>query len=86
MDWNNLDLEIPEGLRANILDAYTVDTLLLEVDCNLPIITEDTIRAQFQETLRLKIESAHFVLEANLKNILRVALKNRNLDDELQEN
>lgn len=77
MNWNNVDLNSHE-IRANILDSYDFETLLLEINCNVREINEYTIRKQFQETMEAKIHSAYEVFEANLENILAKALEERN--------
>ena len=78
MNWNNIDLNSHE-IRANILDAYDFETLLLEIDCNVRDINEYTIRKQFKDTMDAKIRSAYEVFEANLENILIKALEDRNI-------
>ena len=75
-DWNNINLTSSErGL--NILDAYSFDTLLLEISCNLPEINPDTVRDQFYQELRNKVESAKAVFEANVQNIVTQAIEER---------
>lgn len=73
MDWNNVDLNRESD--ATILDAYTFDTLLLEVNCNLPVINRETVRKQFETSLQNKIRDAREVFEANLNNIVSHAKK-----------
>lgn len=73
MDWNNVDLNRESD--ATILDAYTFDTLLLEVNCNLPVINRETVRKQFETSLQNKIRDAREVFEANLNNIVNHAKK-----------
>ena len=80
MNWKNVDLESYE-LDLNILDPYSFKILLLEVNCNLPEINEETVTKQFEETLRGKIRSAREIFNYNLKNIVKHAnnYKNENL-------
>jgi len=77
MDWNNVDLSSPSERDANILDPLSFDILLLEVSCNVRDINEQTVRAQFMESLNSKIESAKEVFEANIKNITKEAVRYR---------
>jgi len=77
MDWNNVDLSSPSERDANILDPLSFDILLLEVSCNVREINEQTVRAQFMESLNSKIESAKEVFEANIKNITKEAVRYR---------
>lgn len=76
MDWNNVDLNSHER-EANILDPYSFDTLLLEVNCNLREINHETVKAQFMESLNSKIQSAKEVFAANLDNIVKEAQTER---------
>ena len=77
MDWNNIDLGNGYERDQSILDSYSFDTLLLEVSCNVRIISEQTVRKQFEDSLRSKIESARDVFEANIKNIVLQAKNER---------
>jgi len=77
MDWNNVDLSSPSERDANILEPLSFDILLLEVSCNVREINEQTVRAQFMESLNSKIESAKDVFEANIKNITKEAVRYR---------
>jgi len=77
MDWRNVDLEDGYERDQNILDAYSFDTLLLEVSCNIRDINTETIRAQFETSLKSKIDSAREVFENNFKNIVNQSLKER---------
>ena len=76
-DWNNIDLNSPCERDLSILDAYSFDTLLLEISCNLPEINPDTVRDQFYQELRNKVESAKAVFEANVQNIVTQAIEER---------
>ena len=77
-DWSNIDLSRPINQDLNILDPLDFSTLLLEISCNLPVITRETIKMQFETDLKCKIESAKQVFNDNLDNILKEALKYRN--------
>lgn len=76
-DWNNIDLDSHE-IDSAIVDEYTFETLLLEINCNLPEINEATVRQQFNKSLDATIEQAKDIFESNLKNILNHATKERN--------
>ena len=78
MDWNNIDLDSAHERDAKILEPYSFDTLLLEVTCNLKEINKDTIKKQFIESLESKMNCAKEVFEANIDEILRKALEERN--------
>jgi len=80
MDWDNVNLKSPYESSQNILDGYSFDTLLLEISCNLREINKETIIKQFEESLQSKIGSARDVFKANLKNILKEALRYRAMD------
>ena len=77
MNWQNVDLNRPSESAADILDPYSFDTLLLEIDCNLTEITPETVRKQASESIRQKYTVALGILEANLQNIVNKALKDR---------
>ena len=77
MNWKNVDLTRPAESSANLLDPYNFDTLLLEVSCNCPVITPETVRKQALYELNLKHEVALQILEDNLQNITDAALKCR---------
>lgn len=76
MDWNNVDLNSSD-VEAQMLDAYSFDTLLLEVSCNVRDINHATVRAQFMESLNSKIQSAKDVFNANIDNIVAKAIADR---------
>jgi len=76
MNWNNIDLNSSE-IELPILDPYTFSTLLLEVECNLPEITPETVRKQAENAIREKCTVALGILYANLDNIVKYAQKQR---------
>lgn len=80
MNWNNVDLNSGYEREQNILDSLSFDILLLEISCNVKNITPTSVRQQFEETLKSKIESAREVFENNLKNIVKNAQECRNKD------
>ena len=77
-EWANLDLSRGYEQDKCILDPYTFGTLLLEIHCGTKTINAATVRAQFEECLQSKIESAREVFEANLQSIIREAKRDRN--------
>jgi len=77
MDWKNINLDSASERQAHILDGLTFDTLLLEISCNVREINEQNIKAQFEEDLKNKIQSAREVFNDNLQNILKDAIKYR---------
>lgn len=77
MDWTNVDLEDGYERDQNILDPYNFDTLLLEITCNVRDINPETVRAQFETTLKSKIDSAMEVFANNFENIIKQASKER---------
>lgn len=73
-------------IDLNILEPISFEELLLEVQCNLPSITKETISAQFEENLAAKVREAREVFRANLPNLLEKALATRKIDgDNTQE-
>ena len=77
VNWSNIDLDSHEAGYA-IIDQYTFEDLLLEVNCNLPTINETTIMRQFEEALQNRITSAREVMRDNIANITRHAQAYRN--------
>ena len=75
MDWKNVNLENFYECSQNILDPYSFDILLLEIECNLTVITEDTVAKLFEESLLQKIIEARKIFRANLKNIVKYSQK-----------
>ena len=80
MDFLNIDLNSDYERNADILDGYNLDTLFLEISCNLREINEETVKQQFYESLNSKIQSAKDIFNANLKNIVKYAQEERAID------
>jgi len=78
MDWNNIDTNDNYEMSQAMLDSYTFETLMLEVNCNVRDITRDTVKAQALESLKSKYECAIEVLEANLDALTAKAIADRN--------
>jgi len=79
VDWNNIDLDRPSERALPILDPYSFDDLLLEIECNIREITPHTVRVQFELELSNKIKSALDVFNSNLPKIMNDAIKTRKI-------
>lgn len=77
IDWHSIDLKSPWETSRNLIENLTFDTLLLEIDCNLPQINAETVTAQFETDLQSRISEARDIFRSNLKNIVRHARKER---------
>jgi len=77
MNWNNIDLNSPYERNQDILDGYDCETLLLEVACNCPEINRETVRKQAMYEIELKRKTAIEILNANLDNLVKQAIKER---------
>ena len=82
MDWTNINLSDNYERSQNVLNAYSFDTLLLEISTNLNEITEETIKTYFEKEFRLKINEAKEIFNDNLKNIVAKATEERNSNEE----
>ena len=80
MDYFNIDLNSDHERNTDILDGYNLDTLFLEISCNLREINEETVKKQFYESLNSKIQSAKDIFNANLKNIVKYAQEERAIE------
>ena len=76
-DYSNIDLNSEYQKDLNIIDPLSFADLLLEINCNLPTINEQTVRRQFEEDLQRTIEAAREVFKANLSNIVNYANNHR---------
>lgn len=79
MNWKNVNLESRYERDQPIIDALSFDTLLLEIECNLPNVNKQTIMKQFEIALQSRIESAREIMLDNLDNIEKDALKYRKM-------
>lgn len=77
MNWNNVDLNSHE-VESNLLESYTFSILLLEVNCNVKEINRETVKAQAMESINAKYKESIEILEANLDNITKKAIEERN--------
>ena len=80
MNWENVDLKSSYESDQNIIDSLNFNTLLLEISCNIKDINKETIKAQFEDDLKSRIDSAREVFNNNLNNILKESLDYRKQD------
>ena len=80
MDYLNIDLTSDHERNTDILDGYNLDTLFLEISCNLREVNEETVKKQFYESLNSKIQCAKDIFNANLKNIVKYAQEERAIE------
>ena len=80
MNYLNINLNNDYERNTDILDGYNLDTLFLEISCNLREINEETVKKQFYESLNSKIQSAKDIFNANLKNIVKYAQEERAIE------
>ena len=80
MDYLNINLNNDYERNTDILDGYNLDTLFLEISCNLREINEETVKKQFYESLNSKIQSAKDIFNANLQNIVKYAQEERAIE------
>lgn len=77
MDWNNLEFDRLETMDANVLDGLTFMQLFTQIDCNLPVLTEEAIEKEFNDQLDRQVQEAKDIFKANKKAITRKARKLR---------
>ena len=80
MDYLNINLTNDHERNTDILNGYDLETLFLDISCNLTEINEETVKQQFYESLNSKIQSAKDIFNANLKNIVKYAQEERAID------
>ena len=80
MDYLNINLNNDHERNTDILDGYDLETLFLEISCNLREINEETVKKQFYESLNSKIETAKEIFNANLQNIVKYAQEQRAIE------
>ena len=80
MDYSNIDLNSDYERNADILDGYNLNTLFLEISCNLREINEETVKKQFYESLNSNIQTAKEIFSANLQNIVKYAQEERAIE------
>ena len=79
-NWSNIDFSSAYETSLAIIDPYTFDGLLLEINCNLPKITSESVMKQFEDALQSRINSAREIMRDNLGNIVKHANEQRNQD------
>lgn len=79
INWANVNLESGYERDQNMLDPYNFDTLLLELNTNLPKekLTRVNIDKHFNEVLADKVRVAKEIFYDNLNNIQKQALKEK---------
>jgi hypothetical protein len=77
IDWNNIDLTDSYEASRNLIEGMTFDTLLLEINCNLPNITLEAVEAQFEADLKSRVREARDIFRMNKVSITRHARKAR---------
>lgn len=80
MNWENINLLDSYERGQNILDPLNFDTFLLEISHNIKTcdLTEDNIKKEFEERLKMRIAEAKDIFNDNLTNITKQAIKERN--------
>ena len=78
IDWSNIDFSSVYETSLAIVGEYTFDGLLLEINCNLPKITKESVMKQFEDALQSRITSAREIMRDNLENIVKHANNERN--------
>lgn len=71
-DWKNIRLNTYE-IEERILEPYTFESLLLEINCGIKEINEKTVKEHFNNVLQSKIQEAREIFNDNLKNIVKFA-------------
>lgn len=77
IDWNNVNLNSAFESSRNLIENLTFETLLLEINCNLPTINAATVAAQFETDIQSRVDEAREIFAANLANIVRHARRER---------
>ena len=80
MDYLNINLNNDHERNTNILDGYDLETLFLEISCNVTEINEETVKKQFYESLNSKMQCAKDIFNANLQNIVKYAQEERAIE------
>lgn len=77
IDWNNIDLTSEYERDLSLIDGLSFSTLLLEIDCNLRVISRETVAQQFKEDLESRVIEALEIFTANVDSIVAYAQKYR---------
>lgn len=70
MNWKNIDLNSSYERSQPVLDPYDVETLLLEISCNIRDINRLTVMQHIDNVLLAKISEARQIFADNLDNIV----------------
>lgn len=79
-NWSKINLSDSYQRNSNLLENYTFDTLLLEVSCNIKDseINKETVKKQALESINAKYLEALEILNDNLDNLTKEAIKEAN--------
>lgn len=79
MDYNNINLSDSYEIEQNILDPYSIDTLLLEIHSNFKKedITKQKVLDHINKAIQYKVDEAKSIFSANIDNIVKHALKDK---------
>ena len=77
IDWNNIDLDSEYECSRNLIENLTFDALLLEINCNIKDITEETVNAKFWADVKSRVDEAWEIFQKNRANIVCHARKHR---------
>tara|TARA_R110002073_G_scaffold149966_2_gene303965 strand:+ start:280 stop:549 length:270 start_codon:yes stop_codon:yes gene_type:complete len=79
VNWSELDLSSAYERNLDVLDSYNLETLLLEIRCNIKTsdLSRKSIMGQAEESIRSKVSSAIEVLFDNLDAVLDYELSDR---------
>jgi len=80
-NWLNVDLKSNYDKMQAILPMYSFETLLLEISCNLKTeeLTIQDIKKHAINELNLKHKEALTILNDNINNITKEAVRERNI-------
>lgn len=74
-------MDLSDGYERdqNFLDAYSFDTLLLEIKCNMRVeeITKENIRNHVAKLISNRVAEALEIVDDNMQNIINQAKKER---------
>lgn len=79
MDYNNINLSDSYEVEQNILDPYSIDTLLLELHTSFrkEDITKEKVLDHINKAIQYKVDEAKCIFNANIDNIIKHALKDK---------
>lgn len=76
MDYRNINLKDSYERGQAILDSYSIDNLLLEIQCNFrkEAITPENVKRHIKGVLDQRYSEALEIFEENLNNICKRAI------------